>query len=163
MSKSSKATKSGDADEGKATGQSGAGDPGAEQTGGENPGGDTTDWKAEARKWEGRSKENKTALDSLTARLDALETSNGELSQKLTAQESKAERDALVERIATAAGVPAGALRGATEDELTAHAETLKEMLPSAPVIEGQGDTPANPGSDELLEFTRNLFDNAED
>lgn len=37
----------------------------------ESPAQETIDWKAEARKWEARSKENKTELDDAQARLQA--------------------------------------------------------------------------------------------
>lgn len=120
---------------------------------------DATDWKAEARKWETRSKENKTELDTLAGKFAALETTNGELSGKVTAFESKTERAALLDKVATATGVPASALRGADESELTAHAGELKELLiPSAPVIDGQGKTPGDPPSDPNIEAVRTLF-----
>ena len=43
-------------------------DPTPEAPEPEAPAQDATDWKAEARKWEERSKSNKTALDELTAK-----------------------------------------------------------------------------------------------
>lgn len=128
---------------------------------------DATDWKAEARKWEQRSKENKTALDALTeqhatatGRIAELESSNTELAGQVAATEAAKERASLVDSIAKDKGVPAEALRGATAEELTAHADTLASLLkPSAPVIDGQAKTPGNSGPDPLREFTRQLFD----
>lgn len=120
---------------------------------------DPTDWKAEARKWEQRSKDNKTALDDLTGKHAEQETKITELTGKVTAFESKTERAALLEKVATAAGVPAEALRGADEAELTAHAETLKALIvPSAPVIDGQGKTPGTPPDDPNRKAVRSLF-----
>jgi len=48
-------------------GQGGAGAGSAGAGSGQDGGGDTTDWKAEARKWEQRAKDNKTAADDLAA------------------------------------------------------------------------------------------------
>lgn len=133
------------------------------------PDADTTDWKAEARKWETRSKENKTALDDLTGKFSKLESKNGELAEKVTDYESKAERaerekteqadrDALLDKVSKATGIPAAALRGADEAALTAHAETLKELMPSAPVIEGQGKSPDKQAGDPNIEAVNKLF-----
>ena len=120
---------------------------------------DATDWKAEARKWEQRSKDNKTELDALTGKYAAQETQITELTGKVTAFESKTERAALLAKVATAHGVPADVLRGADETELTAHAETLKALIvPSAPVIDGQGKTPGTPPDDPNRKAVRTLF-----
>lgn len=119
---------------------------------------DPTDWKAEARKWEARSKENKSALESLTGKFSDLESKNGELVEKVNGFESKTERDALLGKVSAATGVPADALRGADEAELTAHAESLKALMPSAPVIEGQGKTPGTTPGDPNIEAVQKLF-----
>lgn len=120
---------------------------------------DTTDWKAEARKWEQRSKDNKSALDELTGKYSAQETTITELSGKVTAFESKTERTALLDKVATAAGVPASALRGVDEAELTAHAAELKALLtPSAPVVPTAGQTPGTPPDDPDRKAVRELF-----
>lgn len=117
------------------------------------------DWKAEARKWEERSKGNKTALDELTSKYQALETQHGEVSGKLQTFEQEKERSALVSEVATAKGVPASALRGGTREELEAHADTLAELIkPSAPVIPGQERTPANVPDSPERKFVGNLF-----
>lgn len=120
-----------------------------------------TDWKAEARKWEARSKDNKTELDSLTEKLTALESQNGELVGKVTAFESERDHAQLVAKIAESEGVPATALRGTTEEELTAHAASLKEAFkPSAPVIPGQAKTPGVSLADPNREAVKKLFGN---
>jgi len=122
------------------------------------------DWKAEARKWEQRSKENKTALDELTGKFTAADSERTELATKLQALEAEKERAALVSEVATAEGVPASALRGNTREELEAHAKVLAELIkPSGPVIPGQERTPDKVGDDPLREFTRNLFASAND
>lgn len=120
-----------------------------------------TDWKAEARKWEARSKDNKTELENLTEKFTALETQNGELVGKVTTFETERDHAQLVAKIAEAEGIPATALRGTTEEELTAHAASLKEAFkPSAPVIPGQAKTPGNLLADPNREAVKKLFGN---
>lgn len=122
------------------------------------------DWKAEARKWEQRSKENKSALDELTGKFTAADTERTELAKKLQSYEAEKERATLVTEIAEANKVPASALRGTTREELEAHAAVLAELIkPSGPVIPGQERTPEKVGDDPLREFTRNLFANSND
>ena len=128
------------------------------------PAQDTPDWKAEARKWEERSKANKTALDEALARATTLESQVGELSSKVQEFETKAERAKTVAEVAEAAGVPASALRGNTREELEEHAKELAALIkPSGPIIPGQEKTPNKVADDPLREFTRNLFASAND
>jgi len=116
-----------------------------------------TDWKAEARKWESRAKENSTAAQ----RLAEIEEANKTESQKAVeraerAEKALAERDAAEElakardAVAKATGVPAGVLRGASKDELEAHAAELKPHFTpkKGPVIPTQGDIPTHAASD---------------
>ena len=120
---------------------------------------DSTDWKAEARKWEQRSKENKSALDELTEHHATATGQVAELTTKVSTFESERARAELVAKVAGDAGVPAAALRGSTEEELTAHAATLKELLkPSAPIVSGQAKSPSESSNDPLREFTKQLF-----
>ncbi len=131
-----------------------------------------TDWKAEARKWEERSKENKAAVDALTRERDealskvtSLEALNSELSEKVTGFESAKAHSELVSKVAEAVGVDAKALRGTTEEELTEHATYLKTLIgsqPSAPVIPSQGKSPEKVQDNPLRELTRSLFENKE-
>jgi hypothetical protein len=117
------------------------------------------DWKTEARKWEERSKGNKSALDELTAKYTALESQHGEVATKLQTYEQEQARAALVSEVATAKGVPASALRGGTKEELEAHAETLAELIkPSGPVIPNQERTPDKITPNAEREFVGQLF-----
>lgn len=117
-----------------------------------------------SRKWESRSKANKTALDELTAKHELTAAEKSELATKLQAYEAEKERAALVSEVATAEGVPSSALRGNTREELEAHAKVLAELIkPSGPVIPGQERTPEKVGDSSFREFTRNLFANASD
>lgn len=122
------------------------------------------DWKSEARKWEERSKSNKSAFDELTAKFQTVEAERNELKAAADKAAQETQRATLVAEIAEAKGVPASALRGDTREELEAHAETLAELIkPSAPVIPGQERTPDRVSDDPLREFTRNLFAGAND
>lgn len=122
------------------------------------------DWKAEARKWEQRSKENKSALDELTGKYTAAETERQTLAEKVQTFTQQQERAALVSEIAEANKVPASALRGSTREELEAHAAVLAELIkPAGPVIPGQEKSPDKVADDPLREFTRNLFQSAKD
>ena len=103
------------------------------------------DWKAEARKWEARAKENKgkadkldkleeaskTALERATERAQAAE-------EKVKAYEQEAQRKQWLDEVAADTGLPAAVLRGNTREEIEAHANALKPFFekPSAPVVE---------------------------
>lgn len=91
--------------------------------------GDGTDWKAEARKWETRSKENKGQVDSLTTRVSELETALSEAQAqaaevtkwKVAAKYKVSEED--VELFLTASD----------EDTLIKQAERLSQSSTHAP------------------------------
>lgn len=117
------------------------------------------DWKAEARKWEQRSKENKTALDELTGKYTSVESEKGELAAKVQTFEAKEARTTLLNEVAEASGVPANLLRGETKEDLLAHAEVLKPLIkPSGPVIPGQEKTPYKVPDSPNRAFVGKLF-----
>lgn len=100
------------------------------------PAQDTTDWTAEARKWEARAKENKTAADELAALKEAQRVAEqtatqraDELAAKVREYETREQIAAWKTEVAEATGVPASALRGSTQEELTAHAAELKPLI----------------------------------
>lgn len=120
-----------------------------------------SEWKAYARLWESRAKAKPKLTDDEIATLrdkaekfDAAEQANmTELEQwknrAETAEQWKAERESkdsaaqLAKDVAEAKGVPVGALRGKTKEELEAHADELLTFLPKkppAPSADGQGD-----------------------
>lgn len=111
---------------------------------------DETDWKAEARKWEERSKENfkeleklkpleklaaalgdgqpdkgKTELEQITERLASYE--------KQLADANKARWRAEVASAKKLTPEQASELRGETAEEFAAHAERLLALFPTAP------------------------------
>jgi len=116
---------------------------------------DATDWKAEARKWEARAKENKAKADAYD---EAQEAAKSDLQKaleradkaegKLKEYESKLKLDKLRAEIAKEYGLDADLLRGGTEEELRAHAETIKAYVggthryPSVPDY-GEANAPA--------------------
>lgn len=127
---------------------------------------DTTDWKAKARQWETRAKENAGAAKRL-AELE--EASKSDLQKAIDRAETAERRIAEVElsaaktEIAAASGLPVEALRGSSREELEAHAETLKPLLTASargPVVANPGGTPAHAGNTEETEFIGALFGN---
>jgi hypothetical protein len=119
----------------------------------------TTDWKAEARKWEARAKENKTALDDLTGKFTAVESEKGELATKVQTYEAKEARATLLADVSKATGVPADLLRGETKEDLEAHAEVLKPLIkPTGPVIPGQEKQPDKVPDSEDRTAVKKLF-----
>lgn len=95
-----------------------------------------TDWKAEARKWEARAKENTKAAEKLAEIEEANKTELQKALDRAEAAESKVAGYETREQIAAwktevaeATGVPAAALAGSTKEELEAHAKTLKPLI----------------------------------
>lgn len=120
-----------------------------------------SEWKAFARLWESRAKAKPKISDDEIATLrekaqkfdDAEQANMTELEQWKSRAESaeqwKAQRESqdsaaqLAKDVAEAKGVPVGALRGSTREELEAHADELLTYLPkkpAAPSADGQGD-----------------------
>lgn len=109
------------------------------------------DWTAEARKWEARAKENKTAADELAALKAAQMTEaekaaarTAELEAKVKGYETREQIAGWKAEVATATGIPAAALAGSTLEEIQAHAETLRALIPApprGPVVPAEGTT----------------------
>lgn len=103
-----------------------------------------TDWKAEARKWEARAKENKSKADKLDeleeASKSALEKAQERAQKaenKVKEFEAEAQRKQWLEEVAKETGLPSSVLRGNTRDEIMAHAQSLKPYFEktSAPIV----------------------------
>lgn len=107
-------------------------------------------WKALSRKNEERAKENEAAAKRLAEIEEANKTESEKLLARAEAAEKViAERDAkeatekLIAEVAAEKGVPANALRGATREDLEAHADELLALIPVTPVApsaDGQGN-----------------------
>lgn len=118
-----------------------------------------TDWKAEARKWERRAKENKAAADKLEkeqqerdeARKTELQKATEKADKamkKLEAMEAEQKRNELIKRVSSEKDVDAELLAmmsGDTEEEIEANAEALKAKMGKIPKYPNVND---NGGSD---------------
>lgn len=108
-----------------------------------------TDWKAEARKWEDRAKENKSASEELASIKAAQMTETERLNAQLTSAQQAAEKataDALRWRVAARHGISDDDaetfLTGSDEATLLRQAERL------AALATVQSSTPAGPRPD---------------
>lgn len=126
------------------------------------PQGNGTDWKAEARKWEARAKENKQKAE----KLDELEAANKSELERLQEAKAKAEKEAadakaelarneMISSVSKETGVPEELLHGDTEEELRESAEAVKGYIasqkPSIPPDQG-GAAGAKPVTKEAIE-----------
>jgi hypothetical protein len=114
---------------------------------------DYDEYKAAAEKLKEIEEAGKSEADKLKA-------ANAELDAKLKAYEAKEKAAALAAEVSKETGIPAGALRGSTRDELVAHAETLKELYGTgnkkkpAPVVKGVGEqTEGTQGASTAQQF----------
>lgn len=99
-----------------------------------------TDWKAEARKWEARSKANaekaraydelqeqsKTELQKATDRADRAEA-------ELKGLRQRSELEAARAKVAEETGVPSNLISGADEDEMRERAKAIAEFAKPSP------------------------------
>lgn len=127
-----------------------------------------TDWKAEAKKWESRAKENKSAADKLAEIEEANKTEAQRAAERLAAAEkdaSTARAEALRLRVAAKYGIGDEDadlfLTGSDEQTLTRQAERLSaresERKKTGNHVPREGSTPPAAGSDELA-VARSLF-----
>lgn len=131
-----------------------------------------TDWKAEAKKWEARAKENFEAATKLAAIEESQKTEAQKAADKIAALEAEnagfKKRDqvaAWAKEIVKGSPIPADALRGDTEADLKAHFEQLKSLIPAGtpkkgalgPYVPSEGQQPNQPlaGGDWLRESTK--------
>lgn len=126
------------------------------------------DWKVEAKKWEGRAKENKTAADELAAIKEARKTEAQKTADKLAAAEkdaADARSEALKFKIASKFSIGDEDadlfLTGSDEETLTKQAERLTaregERKKNGNVVSREGAIPNAAPSDERA-FVRELF-----
>ena len=130
---------------------------------------DETDWKAEARKHEARAKEYKVAADKLATIEEANKTEAQKSADRLAAAEKDAvdaRRDALKFRIAAKFAIDDEAadalLTGNDEATMTRQAELFTarqgERKKQGNRVPNEGNTPPKSGTDDMREFTRQLF-----
>ena len=135
---------------------------------------DGTDWKAEARKWELRAKDNKTAAEELAALKESQKTDQQKVEERISQMEKRAadaESRALRSDIASKHGISAEDrdlfLTGSDEESLTAQAKRLAERVADQKkqgnVAPKEGETKTNGKTDtEPREFVKQLFDRAD-
>lgn len=137
----------------------------------QKPGEDSIDWKAEARKWEERSKTNHSELQKLQQTLQAQGDARTDLEKALdrlnALEQAVAEKDAqlMKQAVSSVKGVPAELLVGSTEAELSAHADKILEFrgsTPTGPVIPKGGFHPVPPKPNDEQEFVKTLFRGSE-
>lgn len=125
--------------------------------------------KAESRKWEDRSKQNKAKAD----RLDELMAGNDSIEERIAAleAENKAMKDAetrhaLVAKVAAATGLSeslVATLNGEDEEALTAQAKAVADLKPKgAPVAPEAGKFPRGKEMEatdaDMRKFAHDLF-----
>jgi hypothetical protein len=130
---------------------------------------DDVDWKAEARKWEQRAKENKSAAERLAEIEDAKKDEIQKATEKTAAAEkaaAEAKAEALRWKVAAKHGISDEDadlfLTGTDEETLTKQAERLSERVADRKKqsnhVPREGTPPRHQPEDELRTFTRQLF-----
>ncbi|WP_125107998.1 hypothetical protein [Gulosibacter massiliensis] len=122
--------------------------------------------RAEAASWRKKLREQEQANEQLTAKVAELSAANESLtgeSESLRGEldqvKGEQERAGMVAEVAKEYGVDAGVLRGSTRDEITAHAEQLRDVFKKAnsAFMPNIGDEPGVQSNEEA-EFVRDLF-----
>lgn len=121
----------------------------------------TTDWKAESRKWEERSKANAKAalqLDQMRQEKEAATAKAEQLSQELSTMKAAEKLRGLRQQVSEETGVPSALLKGSTLDELKKHAQALLDWKKpkNQPVRLGNEPNPGKTNAD--LEFANRLL-----
>lgn len=127
------------------------------------------DWKAEARKWEQRAKENSAAAKRLAELEEAAKTEEQKraeeleaLRAKVTEYETREQINAWKADVSKETGVPANVLAGSTLEEIKAHAEQLRPLIaaqapvkPAPLIVPAEGKTPPALNSSALEDALR--------
>ena len=105
---------------------------------------DYEDLKAKAAKFDEIEEQNKSDLEKATERAEAAEKELAGLRHSADVAKWKA-------AASKATGVPVAALRGDTEEEITAHAEAIKAAIPIYPQVNETGTNPPEMTKDQIL------------
>lgn len=124
-----------------------------------------TDWKAEARKWESRAKENlknaranEDAAKRLAELEEAQKTEAERVAERLAAAEKRAEEleaKAVRAEIAAAKGIPLAVLEAGTPEELADAVLEFKAEQAKGPVIPSQTRAPEKASTGTAGSFAR--------
>lgn len=100
----------------------------------------------------------KSDLEKATSRAD-------ELQKELDALKAEKERKSWREEVSKETGVPADVIAGDTKEEMAAHAESLKKLIPDStkPIVASDGFAPAAGGAgkstrEQFAEAMQNIF-----
>ena len=114
------------------------------------------DWRAKAREWERRAKANAAAAKKLAEIEDASKSEAQRSAEKIGVLEARVAEFEAAERargwaaqVSKATGVPADLLRGASLEEVEAHAEAIRAALGPGrgPVVPNEGTGRPSPAS----------------
>lgn len=127
-----------------------------------------TDWKAEARKWEARAKENKAKADAYDEAQEAaksdLQKAQERIAQLEQEKDERAKKDehaALVKKVMAEQKVDAkyaSLLTAATEEDLVAQAKLIGERFADPVVTEGGKPPQVGDKDAEMKAFAHSLF-----
>ena len=113
---------------------------------------DYNDLKAKAEKLDELEDANQSELDKVRKQF---ESTKAELDELKSAQQVTEWKNT----VAKDTGVPASVLRGTTEDDIRSHAESLKALIKSGPVVPTGHMKPVGDGSDSDVRATvKKLF-----
>ena len=123
------------------------------------------EWKAHARKWEKRARENADAARRLSEIENASKTAEQQNAERISELEQKlatSERTALVARVQASHGISdedaALFLTGGDEAALTAQAKRLSERAAAGPVVPREGTPNDNNSTSPERAFLREIF-----
>lgn len=124
--------------------------------------GDYDDLKAKAAQFDQAEQANKSELQKALDRATAAEKERDDLKAADKTRQDReahaAQVKAWTEAAAKKTGVPADAIKGATEDEIKAHAAQLAGLLPRKGYVPTEGNPPAGDGNSEMRAFAQQLF-----
>lgn len=123
---------------------------------------DYDDLKAAKAKLDQVEDAAKTELQKAVDRATAAETERDALKQAETDRQAADAHATQVKTWTDAAakknGIPADAIKGATEEEIFAHAKQLAALLPRTASAPREGELPKEDGNSELRGIVRQLF-----
>lgn len=116
------------------------------------------EYKAAYEKLQEIEESNKTDLEKAISRADKLQAELDDL-------KAKEERKSWREEVSKETGVPADVIAGDTKEEMAAHAESLKKLIPDStkPIVASDGFAPAADGAgkstrEQFAEAMQNIF-----
>lgn len=130
------------------------------------PQGDGTDWKAEARKWEARAKENKAKADKWDeqeeagkSELERMTERAAEAERRVTELEHAEQVRTWASEVAAETHVPASILRGDTKEEMQAHANEILSAGITTKTVPDKGESSAPAVTRESIESIKSQRD----